>query len=638
MKCASCFANIVPGTEAYVSGDIVGKLYTESHTSASTYIKDIKSWHDSCRNGHWECSRTMSNIKLDVTMVPLPSRCLEVIPNDCTQDPSAEPFSFILRDTSGKSGSYTTLSHRWNKDTPRCQTTKQNLNCRMSLCQAGCRRCHDQPFSLTPLFKDVAILSARIGINYIWIDSICIVQNSPKDWHRESARMADYYQRSWLTIFATTLSTDGGLSGPIPQESVPRVTRLPYRDAAGHPQGYFYLQCVEEVAPSADYKDNISQSELLRRGWVYQEWILSRRKLMFSGAGLFVQCQREAPRTLLGDTLRDAAQSESVNSSFRIKNRMRIKSLSAVIESWLATVQIFSELELTKLDEDRLIALAGLAKECGRTLRIKELSSATETQPQYVSGLWFGYWRCLLWEQRSDGEKVRVGGFPTWSWASIATRKLKDNGESVLTGMPVKWTGLTPGENLPTCELSFETVRAVPVAQSIQDDCARFEPLYDQSSSTLPDPKHQYDASNRFYMLEVTGKLLPVLVDRAFETAEDANMAAELTQHSPNSRGEMWRRITMLSEPGFIAGWASLEHPEYQSDESFCSSSIVALVVTCRKGNVLGLPASFQVIFLRSTEVPGFSNCYERVGIGGLFSADVQALIQATGETSIWLV
>lgn len=635
-------SNFLQGTEARVSGDIVGKLYTESHTSASTYVEAIKLWHDTCRIGHWECSRTMSNISLDVRNAPLPSRCLEVIPNDLTRVPDAEAFAFVLRDTSGRCGSYTALSHRWDQTTVWNQTTKQNLNCRMNLCEAGCQHCHDQPLGLTPLFKDVAILSARIGINYVWIDSLCIVQDCSKDWRQESAKMADYYQRSWLTIFATSLSTDGGLFGPIPRESVPRVTRLPYRDAVGHPQGYFYLQCIEEVAPSADYKDNISQSELLRRGWVYQEWTLSRRKLMFSGAGLYVQCQREAPRTLLGDTVRDTAHSEYANSSFRIKNRIMTRTPSAVIESWLTTVQIFSELELTKLEEDRLIALAGLAKECGRTLRLEELSSDTDDQPRYISGLWFGYWRCLMWEQASGGEKVRASGFPTWSWASIATRKPKGNGERdgerVLSGMPVQWTALPEEENLPTCELRFEAVCAVPVEETIRDDCQRFEPLYDQSTTMRPNSSEQYNASNRFHMLEVTGKLLPVLIDRAFETAEDADMAAELTHHSTSFRGEWWRRVTMLSTPSVISGWASLEHPEYQTDNFVCSSGIVALVVTSRRGNFLGLPASFEVIFLRCKDVPGHNSCYERVGVGGLFGSDVQALVQVTGETSMWLV
>ena len=582
----------------------------------------------------------MSGVSIDARRVALPSRCLEVIPNNCTQNPNAEPYRFVLRDTLGKSGRYTTLSHRWNPSVWRCRTTTLNVNCRMDLCQAGCLQCHDQPMELTPLFKDAALLSAQIGIKYIWIDSLCIIQDSNEDWRRESVAMASYYQRSWLTFFATALSASGGLFGSIPQEAVPRVARLPYRDAAGHRQGYFYVQCSEEAVPFTDYKDSVSQSELLRRGWVHQEWILSRRKVTFSGAGISFRCQRYGPMTMQGDTILNTAQTEPINSSSGIEmdvaaSSAAASSVSDILESWLATVQVFSGLELSKLENDRLIAVAGLAKECGQALLAKD---GTGNQPRYVSGLWYGYWRCLLWEQLSDGEKVRVGGFPTWSWASIATKKHSENGVSSLTGMPVQWTSYPPADRPPTCEIGFKTVRAVTVKEPLEGDCETFEPLFDQTSTALPGDMDQFSASNRFHMLGITGKLLSIHLDQVFEPPEDANIAAELTHHSPDSGRDLWRRVATPSEPGYIAGWASLEHPEYQTDSSVWASGIVALVVTSLEGNFLGLPPSFRVLFLRPSDISGFSECYERVGTGGLFGRDVQAMMQSTQESSVWLV
>ncbi|CAH0032945.1 unnamed protein product [Clonostachys rhizophaga] len=204
---------------------------------------------------------------------------------------------------------------------------------------------------LMPLFRDTGQLSARLG--YIWIDTLCtIVQNDNEDWEKESAKMADYYQNPWLTS-QRSLSVDGGLFGDIPSESIPRITRLPYRDEDGVQHGYFHVH----------------QSSLLSRGWVCQEWLLSRRILSFSRTVLFVQCQTESPRGLLGDSVNGTAQYGSTGISIRGIDTL---SSSTILESWFAVVEVYSGLELKILGEDRLIALAGVAKELGLAMEREE--------------------------------------------------------------------------------------------------------------------------------------------------------------------------------------------------------------------------------------------------------------------------
>lgn len=56
-------------------------------------------------------------------------------------------------------------------------------------------------------------------------------------------------------------------------------------------------------AIARDYKNAVSRSGLLRRGWVYQEWLLSRRILAFADFGLFLQCETGMPESLAGDTV-----------------------------------------------------------------------------------------------------------------------------------------------------------------------------------------------------------------------------------------------------------------------------------------------------------------------------------------------
>jgi hypothetical protein len=60
--------------------------------------------------------------------------------------------------------------------------------------------------SLPQLFVDVISIAGRAGINHIWIDSLCIIQDSPDDWTRESAKMGLLYQHRYCNIAGTGFS------------------------------------------------------------------------------------------------------------------------------------------------------------------------------------------------------------------------------------------------------------------------------------------------------------------------------------------------------------------------------------------------------------------------------------------------
>jgi hypothetical protein len=62
--------------------------------------------------------------------------------------------------------------------------------------------------ALPPLFQDAIIITRQLGLRYIWIDSLCIIQDSLRDWETESSKMGSIYQNSYITISATN-SGDG---------------------------------------------------------------------------------------------------------------------------------------------------------------------------------------------------------------------------------------------------------------------------------------------------------------------------------------------------------------------------------------------------------------------------------------------
>jgi len=188
-------------------------------------------------------------------------------------------------------GKYIILSHRWGADTETVKTLTTNYDCRTDpqKCavvtattnggsSTSCVNCKTP--MLTTLFRHACEIAAKLGVSYVWIDSLCIVQDDADDWKVESAKMADYYQHAWLTIAATRTTPDaGGLFGEYETTDLARVARLPYRDRHGALMGFFYLQCTGGKAISRDFKNAISRSELLGRGWVYQEWLRKSKYL-----------------------------------------------------------------------------------------------------------------------------------------------------------------------------------------------------------------------------------------------------------------------------------------------------------------------------------------------------------------------
>lgn len=145
--------------------------------TAQAFFNAMKEWLRQCTSTHDDCKRAV--------LPALPTRVLDVIPNDG----SAEPYLFI---GNGAAADYVALSHYRGSDIP----TKTAL-------QTLAARCTSTPFSLLPKTFQHAMIAARcLGFCYLWIDSMCIIQDSAEDWGVESLRMQDVYGNAVLTLSA----------------------------------------------------------------------------------------------------------------------------------------------------------------------------------------------------------------------------------------------------------------------------------------------------------------------------------------------------------------------------------------------------------------------------------------------------
>ncbi|KAI3337146.1 HET-domain-containing protein [Xylariaceae sp. AK1471] len=311
---------------------------------------------------------------------------------------------------SSRTERYVCLSHCWGSK-PQLITTEKTLPDYEK----------EIAWSVFPAtFKDAITISRRLGIRYIWIDSLCIVQDSPRDWARESARMADIYRNSYLTIAAA--SSRDGAGGLYLKDQRQKGVTLTGTTSLGKTYnirvqyGILAHTHLDDETPKGVIQHPISVSSsmsdvggtrevfpLLTRGWVFQERLLSPRFLQFGKHELLWDCRRSI--------LCECGQRPPDLPYNQVSPRVESTLLA---HSWRKIVEFYSALELT-YPTDKLPALSGLAKRMG------------ERRPDatYLAGLWKDSLDLdLLWvpygsERRQSDDYIA----PSWSWTK-SSRKI----------------------------------------------------------------------------------------------------------------------------------------------------------------------------------------------------------------------
>lgn len=328
-------------------------------------------------------------------------------------------------------GKYITLSHCRGQNAAKSPTTTTTATLQA--------RKRGLTFNeICPLFQDVFSLVRMSGYRYIWIDSLCIVQDDESDWQVQSMKMADIYAGSFLNI-ATTYAPDSSH-----RLFVDRYFSTNHKST-------FPVQSFKLIADNKEKSEvHIRQSHtidheyicgdlrrrrwqyapLLDRAWVLQERLLARRTLHFTLSELVWECNCSYACECIieSETTNDCSTSgeyaigarASVNRLYRswtheFSSRIcqstgtQQSSLGYLYYLWLKLASNYSSLLVTK-PLDRYYALAGLAQMFQRV-----------TKDQYLAGLWArDLSRSLLWTggPRSSPSTSRSKISPTWSWIS----------------------------------------------------------------------------------------------------------------------------------------------------------------------------------------------------------------------------
>ncbi|OCL07599.1 HET-domain-containing protein, partial [Glonium stellatum] len=313
---------------------------------------------------------------------------------------------------------FVALSHCWGT-AQILTTTSQNLHERLACI----------PLSLLPpVFRDAVIATRKMGIRYLWIDSLCILQDSHSDWQAESVQMCEVYHSAILTISSSHspdaqgglfVDRDGAADLPFEVElDLPPETMRAF-------EGFrlFPTPVRDEIYDSRDIP-------LETRAWTFQELVLAPRILKYEATSMRWECLtiHGSERHPYGggsrhsDTIKEL-QSLISRSLDNETDAFDIFGDAKAIQSihWLIVVREYTARNLTK-QTDRLVAIAGIAD------RLQQ-----RTKSRYVAGLWTNQMPFqLLWyistlinpdngidlsrAQLPDRPKDQIS--PSWSWAA----------------------------------------------------------------------------------------------------------------------------------------------------------------------------------------------------------------------------
>lgn len=310
---------------------------------------------------------------------------------------------------------YIALSYRWPEDFPaEAKSTRGNIH--EQTCGLNTSR-------LPQIFNDIFQVAVTMGINYVWIDSLCIVQDDPEDWNRESALMIQIYRYAEFTVASAASATkpDLGLFRHGDPSDVLSV-RLPgIRDPQEDGSG-------QEIVVMKPQKETYGESPLVSRGWCFQEREISQRVVHYTDTQVLWECRTvRASEGLPNGTPEARPWSRNVDllRDESWPDRMLDNDISSgrVDKSWRRAVEDYSARHLTVFT-DKLPALAGLAA------AIRDYKPANS---RYLAGLWENdFMKGLQWYSRTGREdtiekkrtitNTRYPQYvaPTWSWASVA--------------------------------------------------------------------------------------------------------------------------------------------------------------------------------------------------------------------------
>ncbi|KUJ13441.1 HET-domain-containing protein [Mollisia scopiformis] len=368
----------------------------ESTPLSESNVAKIKNWINDCDENHQNCWSDDSTSNEDSMPYFLPTRLLSIGKEG--GNVRLVPTSFLKADPkTAEKISYVALSYCWGSAETAggslLMTTHQTMKSRLQRIEIN---------TMPQAFKDAITVAHKLRIQYLWIDSLCIIQDDPPDWQKESSNMAEIFSNAYLTIAAAQGSScnDTFLSRELLQVEIPFQIRSDEFEEKDCVLGLRFRR------PNTDKMSEINQSRWVTRGWTFQEDCLARRVLIFGEKKLLFSCrtvervedidaQKTRPHWV--DNVLDTSTGRNTASTKRSE-----------YDHWRDLCRHYTRRFLT-CPEDKLPAISGMAS-----------LMAKRREAEYLAGLWKSdLEHDLFWYPTRSVESVRIYRAPSWSWASL---------------------------------------------------------------------------------------------------------------------------------------------------------------------------------------------------------------------------
>ncbi|KAF1851512.1 HET-domain-containing protein [Cucurbitaria berberidis CBS 394.84] len=400
---------------------------------------------ENCLANHATCRRARPTT--------LPKRVLDLLTGDDAKSMRLHESEYIKDERRYEHGEYVALSHVWGLAKGIPKTTLKTLQSHKK----------NIPWSELPrAFQEAVVLTRALGFRWLWIDSLCLIQDDSQEKLEESLKMDEIFGNAFLTIAATS-ATDSSSQPLFPPKTQPfkiqatdnkgSLFKINVREQPNH---YSFKAPFDDGAHMNEWELPFNTSEeanlhtpLLKRGWPYVERLLSPRVLHFTKSEMILEC-REGYQCECGridDKVFDSRTTDSIKQEFgrivvetstwptlngHLNAHNRLDSMTSqlanttltngaqdllrnreeALQLWSYIITEFTARNVT-YDSDRLIAIAGIAKALSPTL-----------QSGYIAGQWTFSTLGLLWypndSTRCRRPKLAAGhNVPSWSWASV---------------------------------------------------------------------------------------------------------------------------------------------------------------------------------------------------------------------------
>lgn len=255
---------------------------------------------------------------------------------------------------------------------------------------------------LPQTYQDAITVANSIGVCYIWIDSLCIIQSFANDWETEITKMAAIFEGSYLTIAVGSASN--ALEGFLNDRFIKgQIFAEVNSESCGAPSNEIW-HIRSPIGHSTD-ADEARLHPMRRRGWCLQELSLAKRVIFYNASELVWKCQRNSSCECGELDYKD----QDLPANEEAQKETEIREQRLLGENWLQTVTEYMTMQLTE-QSDIFPAIEGLARRMHHDRLGKYLAGLWETDIMYG----------LLWEPKDKGtRKPSAYQAPSWSWASV---------------------------------------------------------------------------------------------------------------------------------------------------------------------------------------------------------------------------